>query len=123
MTRLVFGNGTGRGIGKHALALVAALACAFPAQAQFSDSYNVLKAVRERDRVTVSEMVNSPGSGFGGAITAALFLENFVADTVAWAHFDLMAWNQKSRPGRPEGGEAMALRACFSYLNARFGSG
>jgi leucyl aminopeptidase len=35
-------------------------------------------------------------------------------------HFDLMAWNLSSRPGRPEGGEAMALRAVFDSLKKRY---
>jgi len=34
---------------------------------------------------------------------------------------DLMAWNTKARPGRPEGGEAMGLRAVYRYLQGRFG--
>lgn len=37
-----------------------------------------------------AEMVNA-GDGFGGAITAALFLENFVGK-VPWAHLDIYAW-------------------------------
>jgi len=57
----------------------------------------------------------------GGAITAALFMNEFVKDTVPWAHFDIMAWNTSSRPGRPVGGEAMAIRAAFGTIVARFG--
>jgi leucyl aminopeptidase len=68
----------------------------------------------------IADMVNSPSGGFGGAITAALFLQGFVDDDVAWAHYDLMAWNAKTQPGRPEGGEAMGLRATFGYLEQRF---
>ena len=37
--------------------------------------------------------LNSTGfSGTGGAITAALFLEQFVDKKINWVHFDLMAW-------------------------------
>ena len=57
----------------------------------------------------------------GGAITAALFMNEFVKDTVPWAHFDIMAWNTSTRPGRPVGGEAMAIRAAFGTIAARFG--
>jgi len=46
-----------------------------------------------------------------GAITAALFLQHFVEPTVKWAHIDTYAWNDSSIPGRPEGGETLALRA------------
>ncbi len=57
----------------------------------------------------------------GGAITAALFLEHFV-NKIPWAHFDLMGSNTKARPAHPSGGEAMALRAVFQYLQERYGS-
>ena len=68
----------------------------------------------------VADLVNSSSGGYAGAITAALFLERFVATGVAWVHFDVMAWNVSGKPGRPEGGEAMGLRASFSYLQSRF---
>ena len=58
-------------------------------------------------------------SGYGGAITAALFLRRFVGKKADWAHIDVMAWNLSSRPGRPKGGEAMGLRALFAFIEAR----
>ena len=66
----------------------------------------------------VADLVNSPASPYAGAITAALFLEHFVGET-PWVHFDIMAWNLASRPARPEGGEAMGLRAVYDYLARR----
>lgn len=66
----------------------------------------------------VADLVNSPASPYAGAITAALFLEHFVGDT-PWVHFDIMAWNLARRPARPEGGEAMGLRAVYDYLARR----
>ena len=56
-------------------------------------------------------------SGYGGAITAALFLRRFAGRATNWAHIDVMAWNLASRPGRPKGGEAMGLRAVFDYIS------
>ena len=38
-----------------------------------------------------------------------------------WAHFDMMAWNNMTRPGRPEGGEAQAARAIFTTIEKRIG--
>ena len=70
----------------------------------------------------VADMVNSAPSPYGGAITAALFLQAFVAESVSWAHFDVMAWNLRARPGRPAGGEAMGVRAVYCYLAGRFGN-
>ncbi|MEX2455580.1 MAG: leucyl aminopeptidase family protein [Rhodospirillaceae bacterium] len=69
----------------------------------------------------VADINNVSDGGFGGAITAALYLQEFVSDTTPWAHIDLMAWNQSARPGRPAGGEAQALRAAFETIERRFG--
>ncbi len=67
----------------------------------------------------VADINNVSAGGFGGAITAALYLQEFVPDDVPWAHFDMMAWNNGSRPGRPEGGEAQAARAIFAAIEHR----
>jgi leucyl aminopeptidase len=69
----------------------------------------------------VADIANSSSSPYAGAITAALFLEGFVTAGTPWAHFDLMAWNLSTSAGRPEGGEAMALRAVYAHLADRFG--
>lgn len=58
-----------------------------------------------------------------GAIVAALFLRRFVAGSVPWAHIDLYAWNDDPRPGRPQGGEAQAMRAVFAAVARRFTAG
>jgi leucyl aminopeptidase len=68
----------------------------------------------------IADMVNACSTRYAGSITAALFLKAFVPDEIPWVHFDLMAANTKARPGRPEGGEAMILRAVFSFLRAKF---
>jgi leucyl aminopeptidase len=67
----------------------------------------------------VADINNVSGGAFGGAIIAALYLQEFVPDDVPWAHFDMMAWNNVSRPGRPEGGEAQAARAIFAAIEQR----
>ena len=70
----------------------------------------------------IADLANASDSPYAGAITAALFLREFVPEETPWAHFDLMAWNLASRPGRPEGGEAMGIRSVFRYLTERFPS-
>ena len=70
----------------------------------------------------IADVVNSAASGFAGATTAALFLQKFVSDA-DWVHFDIMAFNTRNRPGRPEGGEPMGLRAVYQYLAERYGRG
>jgi leucyl aminopeptidase len=67
-----------------------------------------------------ADLVNSAASPYAGAITAALFLEAFVKPGVPWVHFDIMAWNLATQPGRPEGGEAMGMRAVYAHLAERF---
>ncbi|WP_163930120.1 M17 family metallopeptidase [Paraferrimonas sp. SM1919] len=69
---------------------------------------------------TIADMSNCGSTPFGGAITAALYLENFVEKDIPWVHFDVMAFNTRHLPGRPVGGEAFAIRACFEYLQQRF---
>jgi leucyl aminopeptidase len=54
-----------------------------------------------------------------GAIIAALFLRRFVPQQTNWAHIDVYAWNDSSRPGRPEGGEAQILRALYAAIETR----
>ena len=64
----------------------------------------------------VADINNSGRGGFAGAIVGALFLDRFVPEDIAWAHFDVYAWNDVSRPGRPLGGEAQGLRAVLAAL-------
>lgn len=71
----------------------------------------------------IADCVNSAAGSFGGSITAALFLKKFVPEDIAWAHFDTFAWRPTSKPGRPQGGEALGLRASWRYLRDRYGKG
>ena len=69
----------------------------------------------------ISDLTNIADTPFGGSVTAAIFLADFVRDATSWIHLDIFAGNAKSRPGRPEGGEATGLRALYSFLRARYG--
>ena len=68
----------------------------------------------------VADLSSTGSTPYGGAITAALFLEHFVEASIPWAHIDLMSYNNTSRPGRPEGGEAQGIRAIYHMLKDRF---
>lgn len=70
----------------------------------------------------IADLANCGKTPFGGAITAALYLEAFVDEGISWSHFDIMAWNNRALPGRPIGGEAFGIRAVFEYLQQRFAS-
>ncbi|CAO3352464.1 leucyl aminopeptidase family protein [Azospirillum melinis] len=69
----------------------------------------------------VADINNVTTNGFAGAITAGLFLQEFVSKETPWAHLDTYAWNGANRPGRPEGGEALGLRAAYAVIAKRFG--
>lgn len=68
----------------------------------------------------IADLNNSGKGGFAGAITAALFLQEFVDPEVPWAHVDTFAWVPTAQPGRPVGGEALGLRAAFECLRRRY---
>jgi leucyl aminopeptidase len=61
----------------------------------------------------VADLSSTGDSSLHGAITAALFLAEFVDPATRWLHIDMYAWNAKTRPGRPEGGEPQCVRALF----------
>lgn len=69
----------------------------------------------------IADINNAGEDGMAGAITAGLFLKDFVTKAKSWAHIDLFAWNNKPRPGRPVGGEALTMRALFALLQQRYG--
>ena len=67
----------------------------------------------------IADLANGSASTMAGSVTAALFLERFVADGQAWGHVDVYAWNDADRPGKPAGGEAQGLRAAYALLKQR----
>jgi leucyl aminopeptidase len=69
----------------------------------------------------VADLTNSTDSPYAGSITAALFLNRFVTQTKSFAHFDVAAWTDKPKPGRPAGAEAHAIRALFRLVADHFG--
>jgi leucyl aminopeptidase len=72
---------------------------------------------RRHIRGRVADLTNAPDNSYAGAITAALFLSEFVGSVRPWLHLDVMAWNTDNRPGRPEGGEAVGMRALFALVS------
>lgn len=68
----------------------------------------------------IADINNISNIDQGGAITAALFLQEFVPEGLRWAHVDTMAWNSSARPGRPSGGELFGVRAFYDAIRATF---
>jgi leucyl aminopeptidase len=65
---------------------------------------------RESLKSEIADMLNSPGRP-GGAITAAMFLKEFVG-TTPWAHLDIAgtAWAEDARPWTPKGATGAMVR-------------
>jgi leucyl aminopeptidase len=68
----------------------------------------------------VADLGNISDAPFAGAVTAALFLQRFVPEGLAFAHFDTFAWRPSAKPGRPKGGDALGLRAAWEMLRGRY---
>jgi leucyl aminopeptidase len=77
-------------------------------------------AYKDLLKSSIADMTNCATVPFGGAITAALYLQEFVGKDTNWVHFDVMAYNIRSLSGRPMGGEAFGIRAVFDYLQAKY---
>jgi leucyl aminopeptidase len=75
---------------------------------------------KERLKSSAADMTNAANGIYAGAITAALFLREFVEKDIDWIHFDIMGANVTKRPGRPIGGEAMCLRGLFQFIEQKF---
>lgn len=64
------------------------------------------------------DLVNAT-DGFGGAITAALFLEKFVKQK-PWAHLDIYAWADKASGAlNSMGGNGQAVQCLIQFLKSR----
>jgi len=64
----------------------------------------------------VADVCNT-GGRYGGAITAAKFLQKF-ADPLPWIHVDIagMAWTGKEREHSPKGGNGFGVRLLLDFL-------
>ena len=76
----------------------------------------------DRIESDIADIVNTGKGPMAGAVTAALFLADFVPPALPWLHVDLFAWNDAARPGRPVGGEAQVLRTLLDHLEQRVAS-
>ena len=66
----------------------------------------------------IADLANSSATTMAGSVTAALYLERFVAEGQRWGHVDVYAWNDADSAGKQAGGEAQGLRAAYAMLKA-----
>jgi len=74
---------------------------------------------KEQLKSNVADLKNV-GSRWGGAVTAAKFLEEFVA-SVPWAHLDIAgpSWTDSDSASRDAGGTGCFVRTLVAYLEAQ----
>lgn len=75
------------------------------------------KEYKDMNKSEVADISNIPSSRYGGAITAALFLEEFI-DKKNWAHIDIAgpAFEEKSYNLGPKGGTGFGVRTLLNFL-------
>jgi leucyl aminopeptidase len=71
---------------------------------------------REMIKSSIADIVNS-GGRWGGAVTAAMFLKEFVGDT-PWLHLDIagVAWMEESKPWIAKGPSGIAVRSLVEFV-------
>ena len=75
------------------------------------------KEYKDLNKSEVADIANIPSSRYGGAITAGLFLQEFVGD-VAWVHLDIAgpAFYDKEHELGPKGGTGFGVRTLLNLL-------
>ncbi len=63
--------------------------------------------------------IKNIGNRYGGAITAGMFLEEFVPDSIRWCHIDIAgpAFTKTGFNYNPKGGTGVGVRTLLYYLN------
>ena len=71
---------------------------------------------REMIKSGIADIVNS-GGRWGGAVTAAMFLKEFVEDT-PWIHLDIagVAWMEENKPWIAKGPSGIAVRSLVEFV-------
>ncbi|MEK9178671.1 MAG: M17 family metallopeptidase, partial [Patescibacteria group bacterium] len=75
------------------------------------------KDYKELNKSSVADIANIPNTRYGGAITAALFLSEFVGK-IPWAHLDIAgpAFSQKGSDISEKGGTGFGVRTILNLL-------
>jgi leucyl aminopeptidase len=78
---------------------------------------------RDQIKSQIADIMNTGGSRYGGAITAAMFLKEFVGDTPSlppakWIHLDIAgtAWLDDAKPWQSKGPTGVAVRSIIEWV-------
>ena len=99
-------------------ALAEAVVAAGKATDEHSWRMPLFQDYKEMLKSEFADINNLPNARWGGAITAALFLSEFVENT-RWAHIDIAgpAYSKKAGPYCPPGGTGFGVRLLMDLLN------
>jgi len=69
----------------------------------------------------IADMRNLGTSPFGGASTAAVFLQRFITNDRPWAHLDIAgtAWSKTDSDTCPKGATGFGVRALYEWVNSK----
>ena len=80
-------------------------------------------AYRKEMESDIADLRNLGSLGrYGGACSAAGFLEHFIEDDVKWAHIDIAgtAWWKTDKPTTPKGGTGFPVQALNDFVKKNF---
>lgn len=77
------------------------------------------QSYKKLNKSDVADIANVGSSRYGGTITAALFLEEFVKDGTTWAHLDIAGPAYSTKPSEiaPKGATGHGVRTILKYLS------
>jgi len=74
---------------------------------------------KDQIKSQIADIMNTGGTRWGGAISAAMFLKEFAEDT-PWVHLDIagLAWNDEVKPWHPKGPSGVAVRSILEWVRS-----
>ena len=74
---------------------------------------------RDQIKSHIADIQNTGITRYGGSITAAMFLKEFVGDT-PWIHLDIaaMAWNDEAKPWLASGPSGIGVRSIVEWVRS-----
>lgn len=74
---------------------------------------------KDQIKSQIADIMNTGGSRWGGAISAAMFLKEFAEET-PWIHLDIAgcAWNEEVKPWHPKGPSGIAVRSILEWVRS-----
>jgi leucyl aminopeptidase len=74
---------------------------------------------REQIKSQIADIMNTGGTRYGGASTAAAFLREFVGET-PWLHLDIAAtaWTEEAKPWQSKGPTGIAARSITEWVRS-----